>query len=152
MGRHYKVVLHLLYQSVGQMRQVWNEDGMRAWLDNLSWVGYSGIRAAGAGNDLSRDLGGYGVLAYSEGDQRGRHKPFGFAMGSTSKGTNQNVHEIARPLITGAQMQQDFRDDEILIVPASGMPIRCGKALYYRRPEIVAQIDNDQHALLSMSA
>ena len=69
MGRHYKVLLHMLWQSVGQMLEIWGPEGMRAWMDAFAWVRYAGIRAAGAGKELSRDLGGYGVLAYSEGDK-----------------------------------------------------------------------------------
>jgi len=152
MGRHYKVVLHTLWQSVGQMHEVWGEDGMRAWLDAFSWVAYGAIRAAGAGGNLSRDLGGYGALAYSEGDNTGRQKPAGLSFGTFSRGQNLNVHEISHPLITAAQMQQDLREDEQIVVPASGMPIRAGRALYFRRDEIVAQIPNDTLAMMATSA
>lgn len=145
-GRHYKVVLHMLWQSVFQVRHTWGEDGYRAWMDAFSWVSFAGIRASGVGKDLASELGGHGVLAYSEGDNTGRQKPAGLAFGTFSRGQNVNVHEISHPLITAAQLQQDLRADEAIVVPDTGMPCRCGRAFWFRRPEIVAQIDETQAA------
>jgi type IV secretion system protein VirD4 len=51
-----------------------------------------------------------------------------------------NVHEIRRVLIAASEMQQDLRDDEIIIVPANGLPIRCGRAIYFRRPDMVDRV------------
>ena len=95
-GRKYGVSLHMLFQSVGQMAEAWGREGTRAWIDAAAWVGYAAIRAGGAGKDLSDQLGAHGVLAWSEGDNQGRQKPFGFNFGSTSRGINVNVHEIRR--------------------------------------------------------
>jgi len=103
-GRKYGVSLHLLFQSVGQMAEAWGREGTRAWIDAAAWVGYAAIRAGGAGRDLSDQLGGHGVLAWSEGDNQGRQKPFGLNFGSTSRGINVNVHEIRRSLIAAAEM------------------------------------------------
>ena len=139
-GRKYGVSLHMLFQSVGQMAEAWGREGTRAWIDAAHWVGYAAIRAGGAGKDLSDQLGTHGVLAWSEGDNQGRQKPFGFNFGSISRGINVNVHEIRRALISAAEMQQDLREDEIIIVPAAGLPLRIGRAIYFRRPEMIAQV------------
>jgi type IV secretion system protein VirD4 len=146
-GRKYGVSLHLLFQSVGQMAEAWGREGTRAWIDAAAWVGYAAIRAGGAGRDLSDQLGAHGVLAWSEGDNQGRQKPFGLNFGSTSRGLNVNVHEIRRSLIAASEMQQDLRDDEIIIVPANGLPIRCGRAIFFRRPDMVARIANNRFAI-----
>ena len=139
-GRKYGVSLHLLMQSIGQLTEAWGRDGARAWIDAANWIGYAAIRAGGAGKDLSEQLGSHGALAYSEGDNQGRQKPFGLNFGSTSRGVNVNVHEIRRVLIAASEMQQDLRDDEIIIVPANGLPIRCGRAIYFRRPDMVDRV------------
>ena len=139
-GRKYGVSLHMLFQSVGQMAEAWDREGTRAWIDAAAWVGYAAIRAGGAGKDLSDQLGAHGVLAWSEGDNQGRQKPFGLNFGSTSRGINVNVHEIRRSLIAASEMQQDLREDEIIIVPAAGLPLRIGRAIYFRRPEMIAQV------------
>jgi type IV secretion system protein VirD4 len=146
-GRKYGVSLHMLFQSVGQMAEAWGREGTRAWIDAAAWVGYAAIRAGGAGKDLSDQLGAHGVLAWSEGDNQGRQKPFGLNFGSISRGINVNVHEIRRSLIAASEMQQDLRDDEIIIVPANGLPIRCGRAIFFRRPEMVARIANNRFAM-----
>ena len=139
-GRKYGVSLHMLFQSVGQMAEAWGREGTRAWIDAAAWVGYAAIRAGGAGKDLSDQLGAHGVLAWSEGDNQGRQKPFGLNFGSTSRGVNVNIHEIRRSLIAASEMQQDLRDDEIIVVPANGLPLRIGRAIYFRRPEMIAQV------------
>jgi len=140
-GRHYKIVLHMLWQSIGQMRDIWGAEQTRAWLDSFSWVGFSGIRAASAGKDLSTELGSHGVLAYSEGVNQGQQQPFGLSFGTFSRGQTVNVHEIKRSLITASEMQQDLRADEKIIVPDTGLPIRCGRCPWYRREEFVEMIE-----------
>jgi type IV secretion system protein VirD4 len=80
------------------------------------------------------------VLAWSEGDNQGWQKPFGFNFGSISRGINVNIYEIRRALIAASKMQQDLREDAIIIVPASGLPLRIGRAIYFRRPEMIAEV------------
>lgn len=148
-GRKYGVSLHLLFQSVGQLAEAWGREGARAWIDAAAWIGYAAIRAGGAGMDLSAQLGAHGVLAWSEGDNQGRQKPIGMSFGSTSRGSNVNVHEIRRELIGAAEMQQDLREDEIIIVPAAGLPIRCGRCPYFRRKEMIDQVAKNRFANLA---
>jgi type IV secretion system protein VirD4 len=145
-GRKYSIALHLLWQSLGQMTEIWGRDGTRAWIDACDWIGFASIRAGGAGKELSEQLGGFGVLARSEGDNQGRQMPFGLSFGTASKGTNINVHETHRALMTAAELQQDIRADEIIIVPASGMPVRCGRALWFARSKMAAIIERNRFA------
>jgi type IV secretion system protein VirD4 len=153
-GGKYNVALHLLFQSMGQMQdpQLWGREGTKAWIDAAGWVGYAAIRAGGAGKDLSEQLGTHSVMAYSEGDNQGLQKPFGLALPSSSRGTNVNVHEIKRALIQAAEMQQDLRADEMIVVPAEGLPIRCGRALYFRRPEFAEQVEANRFAGIPATA
>lgn len=145
-GRKYGITIQMLLQSVGQLNEIWGRDGSKSWFDAVSWVGYAGIRAAGAGKELSDQLGTHAVLAYSEGTNRGRQRPFGISFGSFSRGSNISIHEIKRALISAAELQQDLRSDEIIVVPQSGAPIRCGRAIYFRRPEMVAMVQQSRFA------
>src|SRR5215471_3809545 len=77
----------------------------------------------------------------SEGSNQGQQQPLGLSFGTFSRGQNANIHEIHRALITAAEMQQDLRTDDQIIVTDTGMPIRCGRCLWYRRPEIQALIE-----------
>jgi type IV secretion system protein VirD4 len=148
-GRKYSVCLHMLWQSVGQMVDIWGQHGTRAWIDACSWIGYASIRAAGAGKDLSHDLGSYSVVARSQGDNRGRQRQNLLHPGTSSQGTNSNANEISRMLATAAELQQDLRGDEIIIVPANGLPIRCGRAIYFRRPEFVSVVDRNRFSQIN---
>lgn len=144
-GRKYRVSLHLMMQSFSQL-EIWGKEGPRVWTDSASWVGFASIRAGGSGKDLSDQLGSYGVLAHSEGHQSGTSRQAMAMWGSQSAGANENVHEIRKSLMTAAEMQSDLRADEIIIVPASGFPIRCGRAIFFRRPEMVEQVAANRFA------
>jgi type IV secretion system protein VirD4 len=145
-GRKYGITLQLLLQSTGQLRSIWGADEARAWFDAMSFCSYASVRAGAGGKDLSDQLGTYGVLAYSEGDNKGSQRQWGRVVGNASKGTNTSVHEIKRLRMSPAELQQDLRADEIIVVPAEGMPIRCGRAIYFRRPEIVEQVTTSRFA------
>jgi type IV secretion system protein VirD4 len=145
-GAKYGVVLHLLYQSLGQLEEAWGRTGMRAWIDGAAWLAFASIRAGGAGRDISEWLGTHGVMAYSEGDNRGSQRPWGISLGSRSKGTTSNTHEISRKLVQAAELQQDLRADELVVIPAVGKPIRCGRAPYFRRRDLVRKVTANRFA------
>jgi type IV secretion system protein VirD4 len=135
-GRKYGITLQLCYQSVGQLEGQWGRDGKRAWYDGVSWRGYAAIQDLETAKEVSAACGHRAVLAYSEGDNRGRHTNFGFGFGSRSRGSNTSVHEIRRALITPDELLQDARTDEMFVLARSSPPMRCGRAIYFRRQEL----------------
>ena len=139
-GRKYGITLQLLYQSVGQLEEQWGRDGKRAWYDGVSWRGYAAVQDLDTARELSAVCGERGVLAYSEGQNSGNQRRMGFSHGSRSKGRNLNVHEIRRPLIKPDELIQDTRSDELFVIARGCKPIRCGRAIYFRRPEMRAQV------------
>jgi type IV secretion system protein VirD4 len=60
--------------------------------------------------------------------------------GSPSRGSNISYHEISRPLLRKAEIMQDVRGDELFVVGRSAAPLRCGRAIYFRRREMVEQV------------
>ena len=139
-GRKYGITLQLLYQSVGQLEEQWGRDGKRAWYDGVSWRGYAAVQDLDTARELSSVCGDRGVLAYSEGQNSGSQRRMGFTHGSRSKGRNLNVHEIRRPLIKPDELIQDTRTDELFVIARGCKPLRCGRAIYFRRPEMLAQV------------
>jgi type IV secretion system protein VirD4 len=139
-GRKYGITLQLLYQSVGQIVEQWGQEGRRAWYDGVSWRGYAAVQDMDTAREVSAAAGEFGVLATSEGDNSGRSGVFG-KMGSRSKGRNTSHHEIHRALIKPEEMTQNARTDEIFIIARGTQPIRCGRAIYFRRPEMVEQVE-----------
>ena len=139
-GRKYGITLQLLYQSTGQLEEQWGREGRRAWYDGVSWRGYAAVQDLDTARELSAVCGERGVLAYSEGQNSGSQRRIGFSHGSRSKGRNLNVHEIRRPLIKPDELIQDTRADELFVIARGSRPIRCGRAIYFRRPEIRARV------------
>jgi type IV secretion system protein VirD4 len=143
-GRKYGITLQLCYQSVGQLEGQWGKDGKRAWYDGVSWRGYAAIQDMETAKEVSAACGNRAVLAYSEGDNRGRQTNFGFGAGSRSRGSNTNVHEIRRALITPDELIQDARTDEMFVLARSSPPIRCGRAIYFRRKELTDLVSRNR--------
>jgi len=50
------------------------------------------------------------------------------------------VHEIRRPLIKPDELIQDTRTDELFVIARGCKPLRCGRAIYFRRQEMLAQV------------
>jgi type IV secretion system protein VirD4 len=143
-GRKYGITLQLCYQSVGQLEGQWGKDGKRAWYDGVSWRGYAAIQDMETAKEVSAACGNRAVLAYSEGDNRGRQTSAGFGFGSRSRGSNTNVHEIRRALITPDELIQDARTDEMFVLARSSPPIRCGRAIYFRRKELTDLVSRNR--------
>jgi type IV secretion system protein VirD4 len=67
-------------------------------------------------------------------------------MGSRSRGTTTSEHEIKRALMTPDELMHDARTDEMFVLARGQKPIRCGRAIYFRRPELSAQVGLNRFA------
>jgi type IV secretion system protein VirD4 len=143
-GRKFGITLALLYQSEALLLEQWGKEARGKWFEAVSWRSYSSIKDFETAKAISAAVGNYAVLAYSEGDNTGQSKPRGLAMGSRSRGSNVNVHEISRPLIRPEEVLHDMRSDEQIVFSGFGKPLRCGKAIFWRRPDLVARIDSNR--------
>ena len=133
-GRKYGITLQPIYQSTGQIVEQWGEQGKRSWYDGVSYRCYAAVQDLDTATELENSFGTYGVMASSEGTNSGRA---GKAMeaSSLSRGSNISYHEIGRPLIRKAELMHDVRGDEQFILGRGMAPLRCGRAIYFRRPE-----------------
>ena len=138
-GRKYGITLYLLYQSVGQLILQWGEDGKRAWYEAVSWRAYAAVKDLDTARELSATIGDYGVLAWSEGTNTGTHGKRIEAR-SLSRGQNVTYNEAIRPLIRPEEIMHDLRDDALIVIPKKARPVLCGRAIYFRRPELVARV------------
>jgi len=135
-GRKYGITLQLLYQSVGQIIRQWGAEGKREWYEAASWRSYAAVKDEETARELAGTVGEYGVLAWSESDNTGRHAR-GFEPASRSTGQSRNYHELKRHLIRPEEIMHDLRADEQIVISKEGRPLRCGRAIYFRRPEFV---------------
>ncbi|MHB1302594.1 MAG: type IV secretory system conjugative DNA transfer family protein [Acidiphilium sp.] len=138
-GRKYGITMQLLYQSSGQIVEQWGEQGKRSWYDGVSYRCYAAMQDLDTATELENSFGTYGVMASSEGMNTGKS---GKAMqsASLSRGSNVSYHEIGRPLIRKAELMHDVRDDEMFVLARGMAPLRCGRAIYFRRPEMRALV------------
>ena len=138
-GRKYRLTLLLLYQSVGQLLGQWGRDGARAWYDSTSWRLYAAVQDPETARDLSAVCGEYGVMATAQGETAGTSGR-GFGSSHKNSGQSENRSEIRRALIKPDELLQDTRADEAFVIAGGSRPLRCGRAIYFRRPEMAAKI------------
>ena len=138
-GRKYGVALLLLYQSVGQLIEQWGRDGARAWYDSTSWRLYAAVQDPETARELSQVCGEHGVVTTSRGDSAGTSAR-GLTTGHSNSRVSQSRSEMRRALITPDELLQDIRADEAFVIVRGSRPIRCGRAIYFRRPEMVAAV------------
>jgi type IV secretion system protein VirD4 len=135
-ARKYRITLLPIYQSEGQLIDQWGPTARKTWFDSLAWRAYAGVNNLETAREISAVCGEYGILARSEGKHRG--SSYGM-QGSSNRGQNENISEGRRALITSDELMHDTRDDEVFIFRRGARPIRCGRAIYFRRPEMLAQ-------------
>jgi type IV secretion system protein VirD4 len=138
-GRKYGITLQLLYQSVGQLERQWGREGKREWYDGVSHRSYAAVQDLETAKELEETFGNYAVMATSEGSNSGSSGK-SFETGSRSRGANTSYHEISRPLIRREELMNDCRTDEAFVIIRGAKPLRCGRAIYFRRPELKVKL------------
>jgi type IV secretion system protein VirD4 len=142
-GRKYGITMQLLYQNTGQIIDQWGEQGKNAWYGGVSFRCYASVQDLDTATELENTCGTYGVMASSEGTNTGTSGK-GFETGNRSRGSNTSFHEVSRPLIRKSEIMQDMRDDDMIVLLRSSPPLRCGRAIYFRRPELNDQVGENK--------
>ena len=144
-GRKYGITLQLLYQSVGQLEKQWGRVGKREWYDGVSHRTYAAVQDLDTAKELEETFGNYTIITRSEGSNSGDSGK-AWDVGSNSRGSNINYQEASRSLIRREELMNDCRVDEAFIIVRGGKPLRCGRAIYFRRPELTAQVAANRFA------
>lgn len=144
-GRKYGITLVMLYQSEGQLREQWGEGGKASWFESASWRAYAAIGSLEQARAVSEACGEHGVVLSSESTNRGKSaRPL--EIGTASSGTSEQISERGRRLTTVSEILADTRADEQFVFVRGRKPLRCGRAIYFRRPEMVAQVARNRFA------
>jgi len=133
-GRKYGITMMLLYQSLGQLVGQWGREGKQAWYDSSAWRLFATVQDPDTARELSAMCGEYGVISTSLGDTEGSQSR-GSMGTSSSSGRSENRSEMRRALIRPEELMQDTRADEAFVIMRGSSPLRCGRAIYFRRPE-----------------
>lgn len=134
-GRKYGITLLMLFQSLGQMREAFGgRDATSKWFESASWVSFSAINDPETAKYISERCG----MTTVEVNQVSRTLR---DMGSSRTHSRQLSQ---RPLILPHEIAQ-MRTDEQIILTGGNPPIRCGRAIYFRRPEMTALVGGSRY-------
>jgi type IV secretion system protein VirD4 len=136
-GRKYGVNLCLLYQSLGQLRANFGEGGQRAWFDSAFLKCFASIQDLETAEMLSRTCGEFTALgdSFSEGSGSSTGRDY-----SHSRHQSGSRQQVARRLIKPEEIMQGLRDDEQIVLIRNAAPLRCGRAIYFRRSEMLERV------------
>ena len=144
-GRKYGITLVMLYQSEGQLREQWGEGGKASWFESASWRAYAAIGSLEQARAVSEACGEHGVILSSESTNRAKSaRPL--ELGATTSGVSEQLSERGRRLTTVSEILADARADEQFVFVRGRKPLRCGRAIYFRRPEMVGLVAANRFA------
>ena len=125
-GRKYGISLVLLFQSIGQMRETYGgRDATSKWFESASWVSFAAINDPETADYISRRCGNTTV----EVDQVSRSSQ----MSGSSRTRSKQL--ASRPLILPDEVLR-MRGDEQIVFTAGNAPLRCGRAIWFRREDM----------------
>jgi type IV secretion system protein VirD4 len=125
-GRKYGISMVLLFQSIGQIREAYGgRDATSKWFESASWVSFAAINDPDTADYISRRCGNTTV----EVDQLSRSSQMSGSSRTRSK------HLTARPLILPEEVLL-MRGDEQIVFTAGNAPLRCGRAIWFRRADM----------------
>lgn len=133
-GRKYGISLTLIMQSIGQMREAYGgRDASSKWFESASWISFSAINDPETAEYISRRCGETTV----EVEQISRTTRMGALSRSRSKQLNR------RPLILPHEVLR-MRSDEQIVFTAGNPPLRCGRAIWFRRKDMTAIVGQNK--------
>ncbi|ANV25388.1 MULTISPECIES: Ti-type conjugative transfer system protein TraG [Hyphomicrobiales] len=133
-GRKYGITLVMIYQSIGQMRETYGgRDAASKWFESASWISFAAINDPETADYISRRCG----MTTVEIDQISRSSQ---ARGSSRTRSKQLA---ARPLIQPHEVLR-MRADEQIVFTAGNAPLRCGRAIWFRRDDMRACVGTNR--------
>ncbi|MGS1097283.1 Ti-type conjugative transfer system protein TraG (plasmid) [Aquamicrobium terrae] len=129
-NRKHGVSMMLMYQSVGQLEKHFGKDGATSWIDGCAFASYAAIKALDTARNVSAQCGDMTV------EVKGRSRDISWSMASGGTRKSENVTYQRRPLIMPHEITQTMRKDEQIIIVQGHRPIRCGRAMYFRRRDM----------------
>jgi type IV secretion system protein VirD4 len=125
-GRKYGLTLTLIFQSIGQMREAYGgRDATSKWFESASWISFAAINDPETAEYISKRCGDTTV----EVDQTSRSSQMSGSSRTRSKQLTR------RPLMLPHEVLR-MRADEQIVFTAGNAPLRCGRAIWFRREDM----------------
>jgi type IV secretion system protein VirD4 len=133
-GRKYGITLLLLFQSIGQMRETYGgRDAASKWFESASWIAFASVNDPETADYISKRCGTTTV----EIDQVSRSSQ------ASGKSRTRSKQLASRPLIQPHEVLR-MRADEQIIFTAGNAPLRCGRAIWFRRGDVKACVKENR--------
>ena len=142
-GRKYGITLVAMWQSLGQLTDTWGQGGKASWFNSCSWRMFAVVDDAATAEEVSKTAGRYTVLVQSQGTSSGAQS--GVSSSSRNTGRNDSLSEQGRELIKADEVRTEMRADEAIIFRRGAAPLRCGRAIYFRRKGLRSRIEADRY-------
>jgi type IV secretion system protein VirD4 len=138
-GRKYGITLTMIFQSLGQMRESYGgRDATSKWFESASWISFSAINDPDTADYISKRCGDTTV----EVDQLSRSTQ------SSGSSRTRSKQIASRRLILPHEVMR-MRGDEQIVFTAGNPPLRCGRAIWFRRGDMKSCVGaNRFHATL----
>lgn len=133
-GRKYGIALTMIYQSIGQMRETYGgRDAASKWFESASWISFAAINDPETAEYISHRCGPTTV----EIDQESH------SVQSRGSSRTRSKQHASRPLILPHEVLQ-MRADEQIVFTAGNAPLRCGRAIWFRRRDMRACVNENR--------
>ncbi|WP_174021931.1 Ti-type conjugative transfer system protein TraG (plasmid) [Agrobacterium fabrum] len=133
-GRKYGITLTMVFQSLGQMREAYGgRDATSKWFESASWISFAAINDPDTADYISKRCGDTTV----EVDQTNR------STGMKGSSRSRSKQLSRRPLILPHEVLR-MRADEQIVFTSGNAPLRCGRAVWFRREDMKACVGENR--------
>jgi type IV secretion system protein VirD4 len=138
-GRKYAISLMLLYQSIGQLEKHFGKESAGAWFDSAAIVSYAAVKSKESATAISDTVGEMTVIVENTSQSAS------WRDGIFSRATSQNARvtkseNLQKRALLLAHEVREMRSDEQIIFVRGKPALRCGRAIFFRRPEMLEGI------------
>ena len=127
-GRKYGITLTMIFQSLGQMREAYGgRDATSKWFESASWISFAAINDPDTADYISKRCGDTTVEVEQTNHSSG--------MKGSSRSRSKQLNR--RPLILPHEVLR-MRADEQIVFTSGNAPLRCGRAICFRREDMKA--------------
>jgi type IV secretion system protein VirD4 len=136
--RKYGATVVTLWQDETDQKAIW-KDRAGIFAANSSWTLYAAVSDLPTAEKVSALAGKYTVITRTTGSGTSS----GDYTSNRNRSSNDGQSESARELIKPEEVRT-MRTDEAIIFRQGAAPIRCGRAIYFRREEMLDRVEADR--------
>lgn len=139
-GRKYGVTLMMIYQTIAQLKRHFGNEGKTSWFESASFISFAAVNDLEVATEVSRRCGEMTVETHSS------SKTGGLLGDSAAGKVTSSTNQTKRPLIMPHEVMQEMRSDEQIVFVAGRPPLRCGRAIYFRRTDMKKSVGQNRFA------